>query len=138
MNRWYFWVLAPVFLVTAISLPLLAEPPSWLAKLVIYAFSGLLLVATLGLASPLRFHWAFRIVAAAIFLTYSAYATFEFLACLRGKSFGMATPTSESNLRNALLGLFMFGIPSLFYSLKRRSKSTLDTLSEEEYFSEED
>jgi hypothetical protein len=29
MTRWYFWVLAPIMLGTAIGLPFIVERPSW-------------------------------------------------------------------------------------------------------------
>ena len=98
MNRWYFWVLAPVML------------------------------ATLGLAKPRRFQWALRAVAGAILLGYLAYATHEAFAWWQGKPLGLLAPRAASNLVNALWGLAVFGLPSLYFLFRGRSGASVDVL----------
>jgi hypothetical protein len=128
MNRWYFWVLAPVMLATGLGLPFLAEPPTLQGRVVLYFVSGTLVFATLGLARPRRFRWALRIVAGVILLAYVAYAASETIAWWQGKPFGLGAPRAVSNLRNALWGLVVFGLPSLNFLLRGRSGSSVDAL----------
>ena len=72
MNRWYFWVLAPVFVVTAIGMSLLVDWPAMKgnpgAYVGMFVFSGTFLLATLGLASPRRFGWALKVVGGVVVL----------------------------------------------------------------------
>jgi hypothetical protein len=128
MNRWFFWVLAPVMLATGFGLPLITNPSTVPGKIVLYLFSGTLLLAMLGLANPRRFQWALRMVAAAILLAYVAYAATEAVAWWHGKSFGLVAARSEPNFRNALWGLLVFGLPSLYFILKGRSGTAVDVL----------
>ena len=60
MRHWYFWVLAPVMLGSAAIVAFLTEPPTILGRVVAYAFSITLVLATLGLADARRFGWALR------------------------------------------------------------------------------
>ena len=45
MNRWYFWVLAPVMLVTAVGLPFIVDPPTPSGRMVLDVFSAKDMVA---------------------------------------------------------------------------------------------
>ena len=128
MNRWYFWLLAPVMLATGLGLPFITEPPTWQGRVVLYVLCGTLVLATLGLARPRRFRWALRAVAGAILLAYVVYAASEALAWWQGKPFGLGARQAESNLRNALRGLMVFGLPSLYFLLRGRSGSSVDAL----------
>jgi hypothetical protein len=128
MNRWYFWVLAPVMLVTGLGLPLIVDPPTVTGEVVLYVFSATLVFATIGLAAPGRFWWALRLVAAAILVAYLAYATHEIIRWWNGKPFGLQSAQSDSNLRNALLGLFIFGLPAMYFLLTGRTGTDVDTL----------
>jgi hypothetical protein len=128
MNRWFFWVLAPVMLVTGLGLPFLAEPPTWHGRVVLDLVCGALVLATLGLARPRRFRWALRAVAGAILLTYVMYAASEAFAWWQGKPFGLGAQRAESNLRNALSGLVVFGLPSIYFVLRGRSGRSVDVL----------
>jgi hypothetical protein len=127
MNRWYFWVLAPVMLATGLGLPFLAEPPTWQGRVVLYLVCGALVFATLGLARPRRFRWALRAVAAAILLTSVAYVANEAIAWWQGKPFGLGARGPECNLYNALCSLAAFGLPSLRFILRGRSCSMSTT-----------
>jgi hypothetical protein len=128
MNRWYFWVLAPVMLTTGLGLPFIVDPPTWQGHLVLYVLCGTLIVATFGLASPRRFGWAIRAVAAVVLLAYAAYAATETVAWWHGKPFGLASLPAQSNLFNALRGLVVFGLPSMYLLLTGRSYSAVDVL----------
>ena len=128
MNRWYFWVLAPVMLATGLGLPFITNPPSWQGRLVLYVFCGALVLATLGLARPRRFQWALRAVAGVILLAYVAYAAHEAIAWSQGKAFGLDAPRAATNLRNALWGLAVYGLPSLYFMLRGRSGTAADAL----------
>jgi hypothetical protein len=126
MKRWYFWVLAPVMLATGIGLPFIIAPPTWQGQVVLYAFCCLLLLATLGLAVPSRFLWALRGAAALVLLAYLGYAATEAWAWWHGKPFGFGSSRGRSNLFNALRGLLVFGVPSLYLLLKGRSGTFVD------------
>jgi hypothetical protein len=128
MNRWYFWVLAPVILATGLGLPFLAEPPTWQGRVVLYLVCGAMVLATLGLAKPRRFRWALRAVAGTILLVCVMYAASEALAWWQGKPFGLGAQRAESNLHNALWGLVGFGLPSLYFLLRGRSGRSVDVL----------
>jgi hypothetical protein len=128
MNRWYFWVLAPVMLATGLGLPFITEPPTWQGTVVLYLVCGALVLATLGLARPRRFWWALRAVAGAILLVYVAYAASEAFAWWQGQPFGLGAPRAENNLINALRGLVVFGLPSLYFLLRGRSGRSVDVL----------
>lgn len=63
MNRWYFWVLAPVMLGSAAIFAFLTRPPTPTGQMVAYSLAGILIVATLGLATPRKYWWPYRDVA---------------------------------------------------------------------------
>jgi hypothetical protein len=132
MKRWYSWVLAPVMLVTALTLPFTTDPPTWQGRVILYLFGGTLLLAALGLARPQRFQWALRAVAGAILLGYLAYAASEAVAWWRGKSFGLGAGPSATTLLNALWGLVVFGLPALYFLLTGRSGTEVDAMLEVE------
>jgi hypothetical protein len=122
MNRWYFWVLAPIMLATAIGLPFITHPPTPMGTVVLYLLCGTLLAATLGLARPKRFQWALKLVAAAILLGYSSIVADELVEWWRGK------PLSETNLSNAVTALFFYGVPCVYFIFKGRTNTSVDVL----------
>lgn len=129
MNRWYFWVLAPIMLATGLGLPFIVDtPPTPLGTVVLYLFCGTLVIATLGLARPRRFQWALKIVAGMILLAYVSYVVGEFIDWRNGQDLGWSAPRSRATLPNAILGLFVYGVPSLYFILKGRSGSKVDVL----------
>jgi bacteriorhodopsin len=79
MKRWYFWVLAPVLLGAAVLLPLLLlvgeASPNTKQLVIAFAISAWLVLATLGMADPIRFRWAL-IVDAAVLGLVILYANF--------------------------------------------------------------
>jgi hypothetical protein len=138
MNRWFFWVLAPVFLATAFGLPLITDPPTTTGRIVLYAFSATLIFATLGLAAPRRFGWSLRLVALAVLSAYLAFAATEIAAWWNGKPAGIGAQRSGTNLFNALKGLIVFGLPSLYFLLRGQSGTDVDVLIADDAEREDD
>ncbi len=138
MKHWYFWVLAPIMLLTGIGLPFIVEPPTWQGYVVLYVFCGTLIIATVGLAAPRRFGWALKTVAAVVLLAYVSYAVTEAVAWWHGKPFGFGSARGQTNLFNALRGLIVFGLPSLYLLLTGRSRSAVDVLLDVEAERRED
>ena len=124
MNRWYFWVLAPATLATAIGLPFWTDPPTLGGRVLMWAISGALFCATVGLANPRRFSRALKPVAAVILLGYCSYAVAEFSGWRNGKPFGIGGSRSDTSLYNALCGLIVYGVPSILFLLSGRSGSS--------------
>ena len=129
MNRWYFWVLAPVMLASAIIIPVVAEPPSIFGRVLTYISSCTLVLATLGLANPRKFHWALRSVAAVVLFAIVSYFASEFMAWRSGKPLGVFGRRSSSSLRNASLLLLIAGLPALRYLFSGRSGSVVDVIA---------
>jgi hypothetical protein len=129
MNRWYFWVLAPAMLGTALLVIVAAEPTSIAGYITAYGLVAVLLLATIGLANPQKFGWAFRGVAAGIFAAALAYFGSELLAWQAGKPIGAFGPRSTRSLWNAGLFLLVFGLPALLYLLSGRSGTAVDVIA---------
>jgi hypothetical protein len=136
MNRWYFWVLAPVMIAAAVIIPLAAEPPTVFGQLVTYIVSGALVFAVLGLADVSRHRWALRVVAAGVLLLGIGYFFAELQAWQSGKPFGLLGHKSERSLRNATFFMLLFGLPSLRYLLSGRSGTAVDVIAAPEGSSE--
>jgi len=130
MKRWYFWVLAPLMLGSA-AIMVVNEAPTPTGRIIGYGIALTLILATVGLANPVRFTWAWRGVAVAILLAYVSYAVSEFVAVLHGKPVGWSGGRGEVSLRNALLGLFFFGVPAARYVFAGRSGTVVDTMVRE-------
>ena len=131
MNRWYFWVLAPVMIGGAAIIALVPPGPKARpgAQLLAYAIAATLLLGTLGLANPRRFGWALRAVAGAVLLAGGGYFATELLLWMQGKPAGVFGPRSRATLWNAGLFLLVFGVPALRYLLSRRSHSIVDAIA---------
>ena len=127
MNRWYFWVLAPVAIAAAIIIPLTAEPTSFAGQVAVWLMVAALVLGTLGLADVTRFGWLLRIVAAIVVLAGCAYFASEFVAWRNGKTFGGRR--SGTSLLNATLFLLVFALPALRYLLFGRSDSVVDVIA---------
>src|SRR5262245_51052098 len=121
MDRWYFWVLAPAFLGGAVIIVVATDPPTTGGRILAYSIAGGAVLATLGLADTRRFSWALRTVAGGVLVLYLWYAGSELRDFANGKPFGWLGPLSENSLRNALLGLLVFGIPATRYMCRGRS-----------------
>jgi hypothetical protein len=108
-SRFIRWALSPFILIFAVSMPLLVE--NWNAKTTVM-IAGLELVCIALLAGfwlPARWGlWAFRLLAAMVFLAYAAYVI------------DMMFLTKTSPPYQALIGFLVIGVPSLWFALKGR------------------
>jgi hypothetical protein len=129
MKRWYFWVLAPIMLGSAIVIPLVAAPVSVVGYVMAYVLACTLVLATLGLADTTRFRWALRSVAGVIVVGGLLYFVSELTAWWAGKPIGAFGRRSDSSLWNAGLFLLVFGVPALRYLLSGRSESVVDVIA---------
>ena len=121
MNRWYFWVLAPVMLASAVTIPITAAPSSLLGWAVAYGISLILVLTTVGLANPVRFEWALRAVAGLVALAGVGYFASELAGWMAGTPLGLFGRRSQRSLWNATLFLLLFGVPALRYLLFART-----------------
>ncbi|MBL9132261.1 MAG: SMI1/KNR4 family protein [Verrucomicrobiaceae bacterium] len=114
------WTLTPVFTCLAIFMPL--GMSDWDAtKIVIIVMIEVAALAMLaGFWLPERIGTAaFRLVAAIVFLAYSAYLIFACLDWMNGKV-PLAGRKSDVSPLTALLGMVVIGLPSLVYAWKGR------------------
>lgn len=108
----FFWSLAPFLILFLAAMPVLIErrgPGSIIALCGVEAAVLLLLV---GLWNPYRFWWTWRALGAVVFLSYLSYAIVMVIEGRLGPG-----RRSESTLINALLGMFAFGLPGLWYAV---------------------
>ena len=127
MKRWYFWVLAPVMLSSAFIIAA-SDAPTLTGKIIGYGIALTLILATAGLASPVRFSWALRGVAAAILLAYVFYVASEFVAVMHGRAVGWTGGRGEVSLRNAIIGLLIFGVPAARCLYTGRTGTVVDRM----------
>lgn len=115
-SRFMFWCLAP-FLLAFLAMPLLLEPPKTLfAGVGIVVLEVLAACALLGFYDAVRFHWCWRVVGALVFLLYVAYLV---MMVAEGAWF-VGERGSATCAVNAVLGLFAFGLPGLWYAMMGR------------------
>ena len=117
-SRFIFWCLAPVLVGFVACLLVLAwtrrDTASTVGLFVFTLLSALLIV---GLWNPLRNRWALRCVTGMVFLAYVGYLVAELV---RGADPSPGGPRSTPSVWNAILGLFIIGIPSLVFTLRGR------------------
>ena len=130
MNRWYFWVLAPIMIAGAVIIPLVGEPTTIAGHVLGYAVSAMLLLATLGLANSIRFHWALRAVAAGILMLGAAYFIVELRMWLDGAPIERGGRERPS-LWSAVGFLVVFGYPAMRFMLEGRSDTIVDAIATE-------
>lgn len=107
----YFWALCPFVLVFAILMAIgrPEDTPTQRAGSMVVALLAVLLL--LGLASPLRFRWAARMVTGAVFLIYLAFVCLEAWRAIQLRS------VAGTSLVLALVGMLVWGIPALVFAL---------------------
>jgi hypothetical protein len=130
VNRWFFWVLAPVAVGGALIIAATAEPRGAVGRMVLTGVVSGLLLGTLGLANPVRFRWALKGVAALVVVAGLSYFGVEFAAWWAGKPVGQSGRRSSASLFNATLFLLVFGLPAVRLLLSGRSESLVDDLLE--------
>lgn len=128
MNRWYFWVLAPVLLGAAAIMTVVPIPATFGAEVARAVFVATMLLGTIGLANPRRFTWALRGVALVVLALAAAYFVEELLAWWRGKPFGILGHETEPSLWNAGRFVVEFGVPAAWFLIRGRSYSAVDVL----------
>lgn len=101
----------------AVALGVARSPSGWTAPRV--AVVGSLLLLALAVFSPVRFDWAGRTIAAAVFLAYGAWVVDAVRARGGGVLAGAHPPFA------ALLGLLVVGIPALAWAFRRRGAAPL-------------
>ncbi len=121
-------MLAPVMIAAAIIIPVVAAPISMAGQMGVYVFSGTMLLATLGLADVVRFHWALRCVAAVVLMAGIAYFVSELQDVLAGKASALSGRRSSSSLLGATFFLLVFGVPAWRFLMSGRSDSVVDEI----------
>ena len=115
-SRFVFWTIAPAValaLVVVNTMPMVEWTPARAAIMAGIDVTGLSFV--IALYDPVRFRWAGRLVCAEVFLAYLAYLVHEWV--FSEHPFRLAEARSDASPRNALLGFFIIGVPSLMYAL---------------------
>lgn len=110
------WALSPFVLLFAVVMPLLVE--KWTLKVggMIAGMEFLCLALLAGFWLPARIgRWAFRSLAGAVFLAYAGYLVDQFF--FSDTPFRLVGSRAEVSPRNALLGLVIIGLPSLWYAI---------------------
>jgi hypothetical protein len=130
MNRWFFWVLAPVALGGALIIAATAEPRGVTGRMALVGVVSGLLLGTLGLANPVRYRWALKGVAALVVAAGLSYFVVELAAWWAGKPVGLSGHRSSASLFNATLFLLAFGLPAVRFLVSGRSESLVDDLVE--------
>lgn len=112
-TRFMFWCTAPFLVATIVLLPLLARPTEPSGWIVLGAVELLAVFVLLGLYSPDRFWWCWRVVGGIVFAGYLAYLISMVKA---GEWFGDGR-RSSTTVFNALIGLVVFGYPGFMYAV---------------------
>ena len=110
MNRWYFWVLAPILLGIAGFSASAPHPRTTADEIIQFALVAVSVLATLGLANPIRFRWALRLVAGA--LVVAALGSFRIFSAI-----------------DAALVVLIVGWPALRYLLSGQSDTVVDVIA---------
>jgi hypothetical protein len=111
------WTLSPLLLIFAVFMPLLIEDwtPSGVVLMAGMELACLCLLAGFWLPRRLSV-WAFRTLAALVFLAYAAYLVHEFF--IRDAPLSRSGPGASP--MGALAGFIVIGIPSFWFALKGR------------------
>jgi len=116
------WLLTPPTVLFTIFLWFTAAQEELTGKQII-AYSGITII-TFGLliytVSPKKGWWGPRLITLAIFVSYLAYLISEFV--YTDHAFDPTVPHSTESPFNALLGFFIFGIPSLLYTFSGKTE----------------
>ena len=113
------WALTPFLLLFMIVMPLALprDRPFPVLGLIGLELVPALLLVGLWLRTPWS-SWAFRGVAACVFLLYAAYAVSMFF--FSDEPLTVSGRRSDASPRNALLGFIVIGLPCLWYALLGR------------------
>lgn len=108
-----FWVLAPFIILFVLVLTLYAFSiqEEAMPKLVVLVMDSLCIFGFLSFLNPVRFRWAVRSAGFIIFLIYVAYLIYTLVES--GGKFTASSRQSDTTVYNALIGLFVFGLPGI-------------------------
>lgn len=112
-TRFIFWCTAPFLIATIVLLPILVRPPEASGWIVLGAVDALFICVLFGLYNPERFSWCWRCAGAMVFTGYLAYLA---SSIAEGQWFGEGRRSSATAI-NALIGLVVFGYPSIMYAV---------------------
>jgi hypothetical protein len=122
VKRWYVWVIGPIAMFYALNLPMIVQPKTRLAQVVLGGIIAALVLGTIALANPQRFWWALRGLAALAVAAVAGYFLSEFTLWREGKPIGWPNQP-DSSLWSAAAALLFFGVPTLRYVLTGRTLS---------------
>jgi hypothetical protein len=114
------WTLSPLVLLFAILMPFLInftiEKWTIMGAIIMGGLELMCLTLLMCFWLPSRIgHWAFRVLAGLIFITYLSYLIYEYF--FSNAPFRLSGSRGEPSPRNALLGFIFIGIPCFYYSL---------------------
>lgn len=94
-------------------MPFLVRPPAAAGWGIVVACELLAVCMIFGLYDAFRFWWCWRIAGGIVFVSYAAYLAY----CLITGQFLAGGRRSAVSALNALVGLFVFGMPGLSLAL---------------------
>jgi hypothetical protein len=110
--HWTFWLGTPVCLLCLMVLPLFLSREHPLASLLIgTCWLACCILPPFALYDSRRFWWATRTLTAMIFVAYVAYFVSQWLFP------GPRRANSPASPANSLMGLFVFALPALWYTI---------------------
>jgi hypothetical protein len=126
-NRIIVWVLAPIVILFIVLTPFRQGEWSAGSVILLVGIDALGVLLLLALYKPERFYWAGRAATGLVFLAFAGYLIDEVTS---GGSWHFG-PRSEPSSSDALLGLLVFGVPCLRYTLVGRFGSKTQVQSKE-------
>jgi len=118
-SKFIRWALTPFALIFAVCMPLLIERWTPVAVALMAAMELMCVGLLAGFWLPARIgRWAFRGLTGLVFFAYAAYLVHEFF--FTETPFKFSGPRSQASPFNALAGLVIIGLPSLWYLLLGR------------------
>jgi hypothetical protein len=110
------WAISPFLLIFIVSFPFLISGWTPTRILLVVGTEIVCLALLAGLWLPANFgRWAFRGVAAIVFLAYGAYLVVELL--FSNQPFRLFDNPGNASPRNAIIGFFVIGMPCMWYAL---------------------
>jgi hypothetical protein len=117
-SRFVFWTLGPIAAFAGASLLLTIDDLRTIAGAMKAGLGACGLLFALALASPRRCGWAARVVTGTVFALCAGYLVDEWLQYRRGAP--QPTNPGATSLSQAIHAFLLFGLPSLWFTLRRR------------------
>lgn len=131
-SRFLFWALAPFLILFAVVMALFVSDWTSRGGLLVATLIAAALLLLLQLYDRIGFHWAGRVLAGLVCLSYAAYLVDELAT--EGFPTRLVPRRGEASAINALVGLFVIGVPAGLYaffgcwSLSRESGEPTDVV----------